>query len=344
MVERGGGSHDTLHRRLLMLSLIPRAPRKCTTAEIVDKLAQRGIAVTQRTIQRDLEKLEGLLPLKADDRERTYGWQWMDNAELLDIPSLDPEAALTLKVMDAHAAALLPPAARDYMAPYTEKAAQVLDAAGRSSGLKLWPDRVRVLGGGPPLKPPALADGVFATVQAALFERRCLDLVYRSRARDGERMHYRVHPLALVFREPVTYLVATINDYDDPRHLALHRIQSATMTDEPVAEPDGGFDFEAYLAEGPFEYPEGDDITLELRVQEGVAFHLQETPLADDQALAPEADGEHWHLRATVQDTARLRWWLLGFAAGVEVLAPEHLRAEFAERALALARLYGHGE
>lgn len=341
MPESGDGAYSTLQRRLLMLSLIPRAPRKIGTPDLGELLSQRGIRVSQRTIQRDLERLQGLLPLVVDDRERPYGWQWMKNGRVIDIPALDPEAALTLKVMDAHAAALLPPTARAYMAPHIQRADQVLKAAGKTSGLKLWPDRVRVLPGGPPLKTPPLKKGVFTAVQQALFEHRCIDMVYSSRVRGGERMNYRVHPLALVFREPVTYLVGTINDYDDPRHLALHRIEKVTITDEPVAEPGGSFDFDAYLATGPFEYPEGDDIELELRLNNGVAYHLRETPLADDQELEPTEDETIWHLRATVQDTARLRWWLRGFGSGVEVLKPEHIRTEFAEDAAEMAQQYG---
>ena len=41
-----------------------------------------------------------------------------------------------------------------------------------------------------------------------------------------------------------------------------------------------------------------------------------------------------------VQDTCQLRWWLLGFGDQVEVLEPEHLRAEFAEIARSLHDMY----
>lgn len=39
---------------------------------------------------------------------------------------------------------------------------------------------------------------------------------------------YHLHPLALVVRGPVTYLVATASDYPDVRLYALHRIQRGT--------------------------------------------------------------------------------------------------------------------
>jgi predicted DNA-binding transcriptional regulator YafY len=34
-------------------------------------------------------------------------------------------------------------------------------------------------------------------------------------------------------------------------------------------------------------------------------------------------------VKATVADTAQLRWWLLGFGARVEVRKPKRLREEF---------------
>jgi predicted DNA-binding transcriptional regulator YafY len=45
-------------------------------------------------------------------------------------------------------------------------------------------------------------------------------------------------------------------------------------------------------------------------------------------------------VRATVQDSAELHWWLLGFGELVEVLAPAALREEFRARAVAMAALY----
>jgi predicted DNA-binding transcriptional regulator YafY len=53
-----------------------------------------------------------------------------------------------------------------------------------------------------------------------------------------------------------------------------------------------------------------------------------------------ELDHERMLLRATVENTAELRWWILGFGELVEVLAPADLRGEFRERASALAATY----
>ena len=54
-------------------------------------------------------------------------------------------------------------------------------------------------------------------------------------------------------------------------------------------------------------------------------------------AIARQADGA---VMVTVADTAELRWWLLGFGDGVEVVRPKALRNEFREMTNNMARMY----
>lgn len=59
------------------------------------------------------------------------------------------------------------------------------------------------------------------------------------------------------------------------------------------------------------------------------AHHLAETPLTADQTRR-EIDGGRIETKAIVWYTQQLRWWLLAFGAGVEVVAPDGLRDELA--------------
>ena len=341
-MTEGRGSRVTLQRRMLLLGMIPRYPRQRSAPELLESLAHRGLDATLRTIERDLENLSLFLPLARDERMRPYRWYWTSDAPLQDVPALDPETALTLCVLDEHAASLLPPVARARLAPLLRRAGEVLAAAGEHSGLRLWPERVRVLSSAPPLVPPPIREGVFETVQQALLERRCLDIDYRSRSKQGALSRYRVHPLALVLREPMTYLVATVGEYTDPRHLALNRFESATISNEAVREPPAGFDLKTFVASGSFDYPEEGEISLELRVDAALAYHLQEAKLSEDQELVVEDDGRV-RVTATVKQTARLRWWILGLGTAVEVLGPQPLRSVIAVQVAELALRYGRG-
>ncbi|WP_018866207.1 MULTISPECIES: YafY family protein [unclassified Thioalkalivibrio] len=328
-MSQGNGMRATLQRRMLLLGMIPRQPRRVSAPALVDHLQARGLPTTLRTIERDLEALSGFLPLGRDERDRPYGWYWLSEAPLQDVPALDPETALTLQILDAHAARLLPPSARERLKPQIARARDVLDAAGQDSGLSLWPERIRILSNGPPLDPPEMPKGVFPVLQQGLLERRCLDITYRSRSR-GRVKDHRIHPLALVFREPVTYLLATIEPHQDVLHLAAHRIEAATLTDRPAGDPDDGFDLDELIRDGAFDYPEGDLIELELRVSAELAYHLREARLSEDQSIQCGSDGIS-RVTATVRDTARLKWWLLGLGAAVQVVGPTALREAIAE-------------
>jgi predicted DNA-binding transcriptional regulator YafY len=106
----------------------------------------------------------------------------------------------------------------------------------------------------------------------------------------------------------------------------------------PAIVPEG-FDLDRYIQEGEFSYPVGEPIRLEAVFSHGAAFHLHDTSLSADQELT-ELDHERVLLRATVENTAELRRWLLDFGELVEVLAPADLRGEFRARAAALAARY----
>ena len=89
-----------------------------------------------------------------------------------------------------------------------------------------------------------------------------------------------------------------------------------------------------------FAYPQSSKrIKLKALFDPGAAFHLTERRLSVDQKLKKKPDGSYL-LTATVQDTEELRWWLLGFGNGVEVLGPKALRAEFKAMVTDMARMY----
>ena len=68
-------------------------------------------------------------------------------------------------------------------------------------------------------------------------------------------------------------------------------------------------------------------------------FHLTETPISANQELKQLGDGRY-RLKATLPNTSQLRWWLLGFGQGVEVIKPKSLRDEFKEMSKNLVNIY----
>jgi predicted DNA-binding transcriptional regulator YafY len=331
---------ETLFRHWCLLRAIPRAPRKDTAAGLTDRLEREGFSVSKRTVERDLVKLSGFFPLTSDEAETGRGWFWPREAPSFDIPAIDPETALTLRILERFAVHLLPGSVvRQFEAPMRQ-ADRVLQSLEPAAGMRAWPERVRVLPRAMQLQPPHVEPSVVDAVYEALLTGRRLSAAYHPRVAGGERRDYVINPLGLVFQDQLSYLVVSLWDYHDVRHLALHRFASAVVLDEPRSEPPD-FDLDAYIAEGHFQFRESDDtLALRARFDQDAAYHLYETPISDDQVLLEAEDGTV-ELAASVHDTAQLHWWLLGFGASVEVVAPEALRDQIAAEVQRLAAVYG---
>ncbi len=147
-----------------------------------------------------------------------------------------------------------------------------------------------------------------------------------------------VCPLVYLQRGPAFYLLCTIDDYADVRQLALHRMLSATALDAKARRP-AGFDADREVERGQGMGGGGEPIRLVARFWKRAGLHLLETRLSADQVVE-DAGEEHFRLTATVNDTERLRWWLLSFGSKLEVLAPAGLREAMAHNAYWMNRLY----
>lgn len=328
----------TLQRQWHMLRFVPRQPRKIAARELHALLEDIGLASTKRTIERDLIVLSSIFPLVVDDRSKPYGWSWRRDTPSLDLAQLTLDEGLAFHLIEQFLKPLLPAQVAERLQPYFRNARHVLDSVSGPGPAK-WSEKVRVVPPGQPLIVPKMAPGIFEAVSTALIHARQLDLRYQRR---GERAsgELRVHPLGLVQRGPVLYLVCTVFDYSDVRLLAMHRIKSATVLDIG-ANLLKQFDLDAYIAGGAFGFTDeiGRKIRLVALFRDGAGDHLHETPLAADQRLTEIGPGT-LRLAVTVPDTAQLRWWLLGFGDAVEALRPKSLRSEFATITRAMAARY----
>lgn len=332
-----------LVRQLAMLRLTPRQPRSISTRHMMEALKNEGFKVSHRTVQRDMKGLAQVFPgLETDGNRDEARWFWRREAGVTNVPGLDPQMALSFKLVQTFLADKVPPTVLGTLAPYFRVADAVLNQVDDPS-IGRWTDKVKMLPRTQPLIPAQIGSEVLEVVQQALFKER--QFRGRYQRRDGDVAEYEFHPLGLVFRDAVVYLVATVWDYEDPRHWALHRFLRCELLDEASSSPEG-FDLEVYVRSGTFEYMEAEapDIVLEAIFTRGAALHLYETPLSTDQKIE-DADGGHVRVTATVKDSQQLRWWLLGFGSSVQILAPAHLSDEFRVIAGAMGNIYvTHGD
>jgi predicted DNA-binding transcriptional regulator YafY len=273
----------------------------------------------------------------ADERQRPYGWSWQKDAPTFDLPGLSESEALAIKLTEQYLKPLLPASVLSDLSPHFRAATQRLDSLPRKPKAATWPAKVRSVPPAQPLIPPAIKPDAQRMVYEALLLDRQIEAVYLRRG-DPKPVRYTLHPLAIVQRGAVTYLVATVFSYEDVHLFALHRFQKAEMLDEPVRRP-ADFDLDNYIASGAFGFGDGKKIRLEALFTRDAAEHLYETPLSADQVLRPQ-NKDYTKLIATVANTPQLTWWLLGFSDAVEILKPEKLRKEMAQMALGMSRIY----
>ena len=257
----------------------------------------------------------------------------------LSIPAQDAHSALMWRLIEEHLRPLLPRAIQRDAEPQFAAARAYLETLGEGKVAR-WKERMRVIPRAFQLQVPEIQIEVMAAIQDALFQGCQLQVEYRSRGTTKAKS-WRTHPLGLVMREGVLYILATIENYTDLRQLVAHRIDLASVIDEPVQEPES-FDLDAYIEAGGFSYVETGPIRLRIRVDPYAARHILESPIARDQKSKTLLDGQT-EFTATVVDTKQLRWWLTGFGDALEVVEPRNLRAAMSEQAEAVAQMYRNG-
>ncbi len=303
-----------------MLRAIPRQPRKIAVRELRQRLAADGFSTTSRTIERDLQRLSQQFPLVSDTSGKPYGWCWAKDANFEFLPRISASQGVALLLARTHLGEFLPRSMLHDLAPLFEIAEKEI----APTGWNAWHRRTALLPSTVTLRAPPVAPAVLETVHQALAQGRCLTARYRAKGGvDAKEMP--IHPLGLIVRGQVQYLVCTLRDYPDVRHLALHRFETAMLLDAPCVEPPG-FRLDRYLRSTGSKYRARGEIRLVARFAAPAAEHLRDARLADDQTITALPCGEKVELAATVEDDDTLRWWLLGFGRRVEVLAPAALR------------------
>jgi len=333
-------TNDTLFREWVMLTNIPRYPRKITVSELKQKLIAEGYDANIRTIQRNLIGLSTTFPLTTTMEGRTNHWYWMKDAPSLMLPGIEPITALVFEMARGYLSPLLPTATLDLLNPYFSTAGTVLDEQ-KDSSLGSWANKVAVIERGPNLLPPSINEEIQSVIYQALLEEKTIKASYtklRQQASD-----YLLHPLAIVSRLHVIYLLATSdNDKDTVKQFALHRFNSAIKTNDSRRQKED-FSLQDFIhVEKKFLFPlKTAAVQLKVLFDPETAAFLEETPLSDHQTLTKQDDGRIL-LETEVIDSIELRRWLQGFGESAEVLKPVDMRNEFSQTFKKLAALYSN--
>lgn len=324
----------TLLRQWEILRLLPAWPQSITTAALKKALQRSDIDVTQRTIQRDLDDMSGRFPIACEKDGRTFRWSWKENAAIETLPRLSVSQCLALILARQHLGDLMPKFMLDELEPLIHAAERQLE----NTPWKRWARLTAVAPQGFQLCPPKIDPKVLGDVQHALAHRLRLTADYKSIGSEAAKTRT-IHPLGLLTRGPVHYLISLLPEYaDQPRQLALHRMQATTVGTEACREL-YGFSMNHYRRHLAIN-PRG-KIRVRLHFRGTSADHLLGTPISKYQTWRPIPGEKKVEVCGTVEDDREFWRWLLSFGSEVEVMEPEHLRAEMAEEVRKMAVAYG---
>lgn len=191
------------------------------------------------------------------------------------------------------------------------------------------------------LIPAPIDEEVWRNVTQARLEKKQLLVGYRSRSRNEVRQH-RLHPIGLVSRYSISYIVAIVDGYDNYRQFALHRMQSTEVTDQ-TSLPAEDFDIDAYINQGAFGFMnEKTESTVKLvaDISPSTAWILSETPLSEQQNIA-EIEGSDWsRLEAIVPSNQEMLWWIYAMNTEIRVHEPLNWLEEIKQKFTHLTDVY----
>ncbi len=328
-------TRNTLIRQWELLKLLPKRGTGKTAKDLAVTLNDAGFKVSKRQIERDLATLSGPFPLDCKDQSIPYGWKWMDGRSA-DLPGLTVAEALSMKLVEDTLKPLLPKSVLATLAGNFKQAQEKLAALDAENPNVQWASKVRNVQPTLPLLPPQVNQEALENVQESLLRNKQFEAEYQSMS-SAKSSVMTLHPLGLVNRGSVTYLVATAFDYSDVRLYALHRISKANKLEEDVVRP-SDFNLDDYINSGALQFGNGKFLNLKAYVNDWLAKFLTETPLSSDQTLI--VDGDKTLLTATVPDSMQLQWWILSHGTGIEVLTPVELRTDISQTLKQAASAY----
>lgn len=308
-------ARSSLNEAFVMIRILELIPqhRWITMTQIRNQLAADGIPLQRRTLERYMKTIREnpqLFPVKANMDSRPYGFQWDTAGRGLHFPVLGPQETLLLRLADEYLHYLLPSSVLSGLRPLFRDARKSTEVQA-SSRASSWLRKVKVVSPALPFLPPQISRPVFDAVTEALLEDRMVSIRYRN-ARDRV-LEANVKPLGLVQQDVRTYLVCQFEKFSDYRHLAMHRIEAATVSCIEFERPED-FDLEDYTANAPFNYSQGRTVKLELLTDDPTLIkNLSETPFNTTQTIEEKSleDGTlAWTVTVMLEDSILLDGWL----------------------------------
>jgi predicted DNA-binding transcriptional regulator YafY len=335
-------THETLARQWAILTVMPDREPGISVRALQEKLELEGYIVEKRTVQRDLDQLEGILPIRKKESQGR-GHYWLVRGWHLNLAHMSVAEALSHRLIEDFIKPLLPTSMVRALEPSFETARIKLEKLAGSNRISTLANKVRSVTPALTFLPPAIDHALLDELQTALMHNEVCDAEYQKLGANKPGL-ITIKPLSLIQRGPITYLIALSGQSAQPKQYNVQRFKSVKRTLQTF-EPPRTYSLDDYIAKGNLGFGLKGTITLECRIHPDVQGQqilpniLKETPISTDMQLRD--DGAFHTLTATVADTWQLRWWLMSHADEIEVRGPTDLRQDIAARLKQAKSRYG---
>ena len=218
-----------------------------------------------------------------------------------------------------------------------------LERNNKQPGLKNLRSCIRIVSDGLGRLPATIAPSIISTVLEGIMNNKQLELNYANSK--GVKSQRTISVQGLISKDGTMYLLATTGLSDTPRHLALHRIQTVTVS-HLAHQPQPNFDLEEYIEKTQqlsHALNNLDTFELKLKVNPETIYHFKERPLAANQQILEVKNslGEmEFIVTAHIPDTILLVPFLLSMGQWIEVLGPEEIRNKMLKQTQAMFERY----
>jgi predicted DNA-binding transcriptional regulator YafY len=195
-----------------------------------------------------------------------------------------------------------------------------------STTLGTWSNKVASLPDGLNFTPVISDENIQSTISQALLEQRKLNICYGN----SDKPHS-IKPLGLIVRDKKLVLICYFYQYDEPRHLLVHRISKSTLLNDKF-ETD--FNANDYLHKNSLGVVvNSEKVVVKMRVRGYAKRLLNENEIHPSQEV--KINDDTWDtVSISLLHTLELENWVLSQSQDIQILEPLQLKSRVIRRLL----------
>ncbi|ERP96326.1 hypothetical protein Q666_04815 [Marinobacter sp. ES-1] len=290
------------------------------------------LEASRNTITRDFEYLRDSLGAPIEYSREENGHHYPPEAPVFELPGfwMNPAELYALLACEHLLENVQPGLITNRLAPLRSRIRDLLGESGHDA--ETISERIRIQ----PIQTRSAEHQTFDPVAEATLAGKCLTFHYLSRSSSTDKLRT-VHPQRLVHYRSNWYLLAICNEANALRLFSLDRMTCPCVSADPSRKASTD-DLDAFIGSGFGIFGGAATQTAHLKFSEYAARWVAEEIWHEGQKSEWQ-DGSY-HLHVPYSDERELVMEVLRYGPDAEVVAPESLRSEVADRVRKMAKIY----